>query len=144
MNLYFLPISQIQPSQREAVKKVLSDKSQEKPTVFRSQLVLSLAKNLTSYQTFPPVEPTVNGTLNVIYQNLCSNHGTELTKSVLGLISIPRHGLTETAIMDILSGHEKLLDDVFQYHKPRNGFKQAFTSELTFVEANKEFADFPS
>ena len=30
-----------------------------------------------------------------------------------------RHGFTEDAILDILSGHEQLLDDVFQYHAPR-------------------------
>ena len=75
-------------------KKLLCDQSKEKPTVFRSQLVLSLAKNLTSYQKFPTVEPTVNGTLTVIYQKLCANHGTMLTNNVLGLISIPRLGFS--------------------------------------------------
>ena len=109
----------LQPEQRATLTALLFDESKEKPTVFRSQLILSLAKNLTSYQRFPTVEPTVNGTLTVIYQNLCANHGTMLTNNVLGLISIPRHGFTEPAILDILSGHEALLDDVFQYHKPR-------------------------
>ena len=108
----------LQTDQSDSLALMMNDTLLEKPTVFRSQLFLSIAKNLTSYQSFPKFEPTINGALSEIYRRLCAKHGELLTRSLLGLISIPRHGFTEKEILDILSGYDLVLDDVFQYHEP--------------------------
>ena len=39
-------------------------------------------------------------------------------KTLLGLISVPRHGFTEENLVDIISGDDVVLTDVFQFHEP--------------------------
>ena len=94
----------LQEDQKHQLVNMLNNTVKEKPTVFRSQLFLSIAKGVTSYHNFPRFEATVNGALTVISKRLFAKHGELLTKTVLGLISIPRHGFTDYAILDIISG----------------------------------------
>jgi len=108
----------LQEDQKHHLVQMLNDTTREKPTVFRSQLFLSIAKGVSSYTNFPRFEATVNGALTVISRRLFAKHGELLTKTVLGLISIPRHGFPDYAILDIISGHDEVLNDVFQYHEP--------------------------
>ena len=79
---------------------------------------IKIFQGLSSYSIIPGITPSTEGALNVICERLYVQHGKLLTQMILGLISIPRHGFSEQNLIDIISGEEEVLNDVFQYHQP--------------------------
>ena len=91
------------------------------------KIVLDMILAIPSYQNLNPIGSSLKlaassngipGVINIIFENLESQHGKKLVASFLGLLTLSREGLSETEAEDIISTMDDVLDDIYEWWVP--------------------------
>jgi hypothetical protein len=61
------------------------------------------------------LQPTVTGVINQIFEGLEMSFGIALTSITFAMITFSREGINDLEMQDLLSLHEGVLEEVFQY-----------------------------
>lgn len=109
---------QLRDDQLEHLLNSTNDGINEIPTLLRLKLNFDLAVQWKSYERLPQVPNTVFGLISKLFDGLELELGKEFVTYSLALITIAKNGLTETEILDMLSGSEEVLSAVLKYHQP--------------------------
>jgi flagellar biosynthesis GTPase FlhF len=93
---------------------VLSAASYE-PTILYINLALEVISQWRSFDKDVVLKPTVKGLIHQIFETLEKNFGPQFTSASFAMITFSREGINDTDMQDLLSLHEAVLKEVFQY-----------------------------
>jgi hypothetical protein len=87
----------------------------DEPTILYINLAMEIISQWRSFDREVALKPTVNGIINQIFQVLETNYGTEFVSIAFSMITFSREGINDIEMKDLLSFHDKVLEEIFQY-----------------------------
>jgi WD40 repeat protein len=85
------------------------------PTVLYINLAVEVISQWRSFGTTALLKSTVKGLIHQIFDELEKNYGKEFTSIALSMITFSREGINDMEMQNLLSLHDGVLKEVFQY-----------------------------
>jgi WD40 repeat protein len=112
----------LQPNQAHVVETQIG--KVKSVTMLHLRLVFDRIVKWRSYDDPEDLPPSVSDLINLIFDDLERSHGARLVKELMGLLSASQCGLSESNMLDLISGNDKVLGykgvygSVLEYHDP--------------------------
>jgi WD40 repeat protein/ABC-type dipeptide/oligopeptide/nickel transport system ATPase component len=89
----------------------------QEPTILYINLAMEVLTQWRSFNSDVTLQPTVKGLINQIFSGLEKDFGREFTSTALALITYAREGVNDPEMQDLLTLHDKVMKEIFQYSK---------------------------
>jgi hypothetical protein len=85
------------------------------PTILYINLAVEVISQWRSFDKEIVLVPTVKGIINQIFEGLETSFGIAFCSIAFAMITFSREGINDIEMQDLLSLHERVLEEVFQY-----------------------------
>jgi WD40 repeat protein/DNA replication protein DnaC len=94
---------------------VVLDAVSYEPTILYINLAVEVITKWRSFDKEVFLQPTVKGIITQIFEGLEKSFGIAFTSTVFAMMAFSREGINDIEMQDLLSLHEGVLEEVFQY-----------------------------